>query len=70
MLFRSEIWHAGSANRTKDRTRYLLQVHYAQRGIAQRFPPYVKFRHNPVVMAAANERQQRMMGKHKISAYG
>ncbi|MBI1337846.1 MAG: dioxygenase [Phycisphaera sp.] len=69
MLFRSEVWHAGSANRT-DRVRYLLQVHYAQRGVAQRFPPYIKFRHNPVVMEAASERQQRMMGKHRISAYG
>lgn len=70
MLFRSEVWHSGSANRTPDRTRYLLQVHYAQRGIAQRFPPYVKFRHNPVVMEAATKRQQRMMGKHNIGAYG
>lgn len=70
MLFRSEVWHSGSANRSPDRTRYLLQVHYAQRGIAQRFPPYIKFRHNPVVMDAATERQQRMMGKHHISAYG
>lgn len=69
MLFRSEIWHHGSAN-TSDRTRYLLQVHYAQRVIAQRFPPYIEFRHNPVVMAEANERQQRMMGKHTIGAYG
>lgn len=70
MLFRSEVWHAGSKNRTLDRTRYLLQVHYAQRGIAQRFPPYIKFRHNPIVMEAATERQQRMMGKHQVSAYG
>ena len=70
MLFRSELWHAGSANRTEDRVRYLLQVHYAQRGIAQRFPPYIKFRHNPEVMEAATERQQRMMGKHQIGAYG
>lgn len=70
MLFRSEVWHSGSANRSPDRWRYLLQVHYAQRGIAQRFPPYLKFRHNPVVLEAANERQLRMMGKHKIAAYG
>jgi len=69
MLFRSEVWHAGSCNRT-DKVRYLLQVHYAQRGVAQRFPPYIKFRHNPEVMEAATERQQRMMGKHKIGAYG
>jgi hypothetical protein len=70
MLFRSEIWHRGSRNQTPDRTRYLLQVHYAQRGIAQRFPPYLEFRHNPAVIAAANERQLRMLGKHRIGAYG
>ena len=70
MLFRSEIWHRGSHNATADRTRYLLQVHYGARGIAQRFPPYLEFRHNPQVVAAANERQLRMIGKHRISAYG
>ena len=70
MLFRSEVWHGGSKNNTPDRTRYLLQVHYAQRGVAQRFNPYLDFKHNPVVKAAANERQLRLLGKHKISAYG
>ncbi len=70
MLFRSEIWHGGSKNNTPDRWRYLLQVHYAQRGIAQRFNPYLNFKHNPVVKAAANERQLRLLGKHNISAYG
>lgn len=70
MLFRSEVWHGGSKNNTKDRVRYLLQVHYAQRGIAQRFNPYLEFEHNPVVKAAANERQLRLLGKHPIGAYG
>ena len=70
MLFRSEVWHGGSKNNTTDRVRYLLQVHYAQRGIAQRFNPYLNFKHNPDVSAAANERQLRLLGKHNISAYG
>ena len=35
LFFRSEIWHTGSKNETEDRTRYLLQVHYSHRFIAQ-----------------------------------
>ena len=70
MLFRSEVWHGGSKNNTTNRVRYLLQVHYAQRGIAQRFNPYLDFKHNPAVKGAANERQLRLLGKHNISAYG
>jgi hypothetical protein len=70
MLFRSEVWHGGSKNNTTDRTRYLLQVHYAQRGIAQRFPPYLEFKHNPKVLSKATDRQLRLLGKHQIGAYG
>lgn len=70
MLFRSEVWHSGSANRTKDRTRYLLQVHYSRRGIAHRFPPYLEFKYNQDVLDAASERQLRLLGKHNIGAYG
>ena len=70
MLFRSEIWHSGSVNKTKDRTRYLLQVHYSRRGIAQRFPPYTEFKYNQEVLNKATERQLRLLGKHNIGAYG
>ncbi len=70
MLFRSEVWHGGSKNNTTDRTRYLLQVHYAQRGIAHRFPPYLDFKFNPDVVSKASERQLRLLGKHTIGAYG
>lgn len=70
LLFRSELWHGGSVNKTTDRTRYLLQVHYGTRGMAQRFPPYLEFRYNPDVVAACNPRQRRMIGGHKIGAYG
>lgn len=70
LLFRSEVWHTGSKNVTTDRTRYLLQVHYGRRGMAQRFPPYLKFHYNPEVVGRCNERQLRLIGKHKIGAYG
>jgi ectoine hydroxylase-related dioxygenase (phytanoyl-CoA dioxygenase family) len=70
LLFRSEVWHRGSQNRTLDRCRYMLQVHYGQRGMAQRFPPHLEFRHNPETLAAATPRQLRLLGKHEIRAYG
>ena len=63
-MFRSEVWHRGTANHS-DRVRYLLQVHYAQRGIAQRFPPYLhRFTFDPDILAIASGRQRRLMGDH------
>lgn len=69
LFFRSEIWHTGSINSTADRIRYLIQVHYSHRTIAQRFSPW-PFQFNPEILAAANERQQRLLGKHPEMAYG
>ena len=69
MLFRSEVWHTGSKNTTTDQTRYLLQVHYGRRVMAQRFSPYLDFRFNHEVLAAATPRQKRMLGGHQPGAY-
>ena len=69
LMFRSELWHAGSDNRTLDRTRYLVQVHYGRRMIAQRFAPYLHWRFNPAVLAAATPRQRRLLGDHKEAEY-
>ena len=69
VIFRSEVWHRGSANRS-DRVRHLLQVSYGQRGIAQRFPPYLnRFRFDPNILAMASERQLRLMGEHPQGSY-
>lgn len=68
MFFRSEIWHTGSLNKS-DRIRYLLQVHYSHRTIAQRFSPF-PFQFNQEFLARANERQLRLLGKHPEMAYG
>jgi Phytanoyl-CoA dioxygenase (PhyH) len=68
LFFRSEIWHSGSKN-TSDRVRYLLQVHYSHRTIAQRFSPW-PFQYNPEILAIANDRQLRLLGKHIEMAYG
>lgn len=69
LFFRSEIWHTGSRNTTVDTTRYLLQVHYSQRTIAQQFSPYMAFQFNPEILAVANPRQRRLLGDHKQAAY-
>jgi len=69
LLFRSELWHAGSRNRTADRTRYLLQVHYGRRMVAQKFSPYLAWRFNPEVLAACTPRQRRLLGEHAEAEY-
>ena len=69
VLFRSEVWHRGSAN-TSDETRYLLQVHYAQRMITQKYPPYLnKFQFDESILAQANPQQRRLLGDHRPSNY-
>jgi ectoine hydroxylase-related dioxygenase (phytanoyl-CoA dioxygenase family) len=67
LLFRSEVWHAGGSNRS-DRIRYLLQVHYARRGFAQRFSPF-PWRFDPDILEAATPRQLRLLGKHAPANY-
>ena len=69
LFFRSEIWHSGGRNTTTDRTRYMLQVHYSHRDIAQKFSPW-PWQFNPEIIATATERQLRLLGKHPESTYG
>lgn len=68
-LFRSDVWHRGTAN-TSGETRYLLQVHYAHRMITQKFPPYLnRFQFDEAALAQATPRQRRLMGDHPPGAY-
>lgn len=69
LMFRSELWHAGSRNLTLDRTRYLLQLHYGRRMVAQKFSPYLHWRFDPAVLAAATPRQRRLLGEHLEAEY-
>lgn len=69
LVFRSEVWHRGTAN-TSNQVRYLLQVHYAQRMITQKYPPYLnKFQFDGTLLAQATPRQRRLMGDHRKSNY-
>ncbi|AOE87567.1 phytanoyl-CoA dioxygenase family protein [Pseudomonas sp. TCU-HL1] len=69
LMFRSELWHAGSRNRTTERSRYLLQMHYGRRMVAQKFSPYLRFHFNPDVVAACTPRQRRLLGDHEAAEY-
>ena len=69
LLFGSEVWHRGTANRS-DRTRCLLQVHYARRMITQKFLPYPHgCRFDEEILAPAHPRQRRLLGDHRKSNY-
>jgi ectoine hydroxylase-related dioxygenase (phytanoyl-CoA dioxygenase family) len=69
LLFRSDLWHSGSANRHTNAIRYLLQVHYGRREMSQHFSPWLDWRFNPAVIAAATKRQRRLLGDHEPGAY-
>ncbi len=69
LFFRSDLWHSGSDNRTGDQTRYLLQVHYGRREMAQHFSPFLAWRFDPAVLAACTPRQLRLLGDHPQGAY-
>lgn len=69
LVFRSELWHAGGANTSVDRVRDMLQVHYGRRMVAQKFSPYLQWRFNPDVLAAATARQRRLLGEHGEAEY-
>ena len=68
VLFRSDVWHRGTAN-TSSRTRYLLQVHYGRRMVVQKFPPYLDFHFDPDILTQATPRQRRYLGEHPFSNY-
>lgn len=68
LIFRSELWHSGSRN-SSHHNRYLLQVHYGRRMVAQKFSPYLAWRFNPAVLAACTPRQRRLLGDHAPAEY-
>lgn len=69
LLLRSELWHHGGDNLSADRVRYLLQVHYGRREMAPHFSPYLAWRFDPAVLAAATPRQRRLLGEHEPGAF-
>ncbi len=68
-LHHGQAWHRGAPNRSSQ-TRYLLQLAYGQRFVAQRFHPFVDYQLPPAVVARADERALRVLGRHVKGAYG
>ena len=67
VMFRSEIWHRGSAN-SSDISRHLVQVHYGSRWMAPRMPPYLnQLQFDKDLVAQATQRQLRLLGDHPIA---
>jgi hypothetical protein len=62
VLFRHDLWHGASMNRSKDR-RYLLQIHYAESNRQMTSPPITQPEcYSPEVLALATERQRVLLG--------
>lgn len=70
LLLNGQTWHRGATNTTADRHRYVLQVTYGRRFIAQRFHPYVNHMIEPEIFDRANPRRRRLLGMHDHGPYG
>lgn len=69
LVLRSDLWHSGSQNKTQDQIRYLLQVHYGRRMVAQKFSPYLRWQFDAEILARATPRQRRLLGDHEEAEY-
>ncbi|MCE9614656.1 MAG: phytanoyl-CoA dioxygenase family protein [Lentisphaerae bacterium] len=63
------VWHRGAPN-TSNRRRYLLQHNMGMRMMAQKFYPFLNYHMPTHVLAGADERLLRVLGKHPKGAYG
>jgi ectoine hydroxylase-related dioxygenase (phytanoyl-CoA dioxygenase family) len=68
-MFHNQVWHRGAPN-ASERTRYVASAVYSQRIIAQRFYPFIDYQLPAHVLADADARLQRLMGRHAKGAYG
>jgi ectoine hydroxylase-related dioxygenase (phytanoyl-CoA dioxygenase family) len=68
-LFHNQVWHRGAPNRS-DEIRCVGSTVYSQRIIAQRLYPFIDYRMPDHVWAGADERLQRLLGRHGKGAYG
>jgi ectoine hydroxylase-related dioxygenase (phytanoyl-CoA dioxygenase family) len=68
-LQNGQCWHRGAPN-TSSQTRYLFQMAYAKRFVAQRFYPFVNYHMPEEILARADPRRRRVLGEHPKGAYG
>lgn len=69
VMFHNQVWHRGRKN-VSDQIRYVGSVVYSQRIIAQRLYPFIDYRMPDEVWQGADERLQRLLGRHQKGAYG
>ncbi|MCA1694588.1 MAG: phytanoyl-CoA dioxygenase family protein, partial [Actinobacteria bacterium] len=62
-LHNGQCWHQGAVN-TSAETRYLLQMAYGRRFVAQRFYPFINYRLPENILARADDRRKRVFGVH------
>ena len=68
-MFHNQVWHRGSLN-SSDQVRCVGSIVYSQRLIAQRFYPFIDYRMPEHIWEGADERMQRLFGRHSKGAYG
>ena len=68
-MFNSQVWHRGTPN-NRNKIRYIAAVTYSQRIIAQRLYPFIDYQMPEHVFEGADERLQRLLGRHKKGAFG
>lgn len=68
-LHNGQTWHRGAPNTSGER-RFLLQLCFGQRFVAQRFHPFAAHRLPDHVVARADARRRRVLGLHDKGAYG
>ncbi|SRR5580765_627258 len=69
LLLNGQTWHRGATNVSHD-CRYVLQVTYGRRFIAQRFHPYINVSLPDDVVERADARRRRLLGMHQHGPYG
>jgi len=70
VMWHDQTWHRGAINHTPDRIRWVQQVPYGRRFIAQRFYPFINYTFPEQILARSTPRRQRLFGKHGLGAYG
>lgn len=68
-MFNSQIWHRGTPSCT-DQHRLIAAVTYSQRIIAQRLYPFIDYKMPEHVLDGADQRLQRLLGRHEKGAFG
>ena len=69
VLWNDQVWHRGGLN-TSGHRRWVQQISYGRRFIAQRFYPFINYRLPAEILARSNPRRRRLLGVHEHGAYG